>query len=1007
MKKGIRTLFLSMAALVVAMLPIACSEEVAVGTTVPVVSKAQATFTVQLPGEFSQTRALTEPNEMEIQTADIISFRKDAVTNNEYFFYREMATFVSNTASAKVYRSSIQHSNDAQQFVVFANVRTILDGLSLNTSMTRQQVLNAIVMTQSAAWDVSSTYTPLPMWAQADYQVVNNGDPGLSVELTRAVARIDVTVASAAQSDFVMKSVRYYNYPNKGSVAPLDANWSPTLKQVTAPSVPSGGYSYAASPQVHTVTGGVSLLRTIYSFEAPSTDSNTNTSASCLVVGGSFKGGGDTYYRVDFYDQDTGEFLPLLRNFRYNVQITEVNGVGFSDFADALKAGFSNMTATTHVLDEGGMGNVVWDGRDFLSVSQTDFSLYPEEQSITVDVATTYADGWSATVSSEAASWLSIQGSSTGAGNKVKGVLTLEAEANLTGNRTGTVTITAGRLTQTITVFQSINPELSLEVNNVEFIFPTTVSTGQDLLVEWLPAAHDCTIELVAVSGYDPLLFTGHALSTIISDDHSSFSGGTATVTITPDDVTLADFEERRSILRISTTDVNNTPITKEVLLRQFDYTLVVSGTREEYDHSTTYSINVKSNALWEVAVSNTSLLNITSTVKGYADYTTGETVTFKTGSASGTVTLTFKSKEGLFPTKMVDITVEELLPNCYIVNSGNPVSFSISGALKAWQRDRDLSPNYSAYNIATGTRSVSLLWQDEPGLITIAPTINSEIITVYTTAGKEGNAVVALSINGTIRWSWHIWVLAADNDPTTYTYTNPNNGVESMNRNLGATLATPTIDADKIKTHGLMYQHGRKDPFPGANATTGTTTKTIYDISNTPLPEDGSTGLQRALVAEIMNLINAIENPLTIYYLSSGTNQDWYTELTTDRNSTDNRLDLWPYANKSYFDPCPKGWRVPKPYQVWQDILPPGTTELSSTSTNNGIQTSYGYFPAAGQRSVNGTLGSVGINVYQYDSSPADGYGGVYHYINSTSFVYSGGTNKTAAMPVRCVRIQ
>ena len=99
--------------------------------------------------------------------------------------------------------------------------------------------------------------------------------------------------------------------------------------------------------------------------------------------------------------------------------------------------------------------------------------------------------------------------------------------------------------------------------------------------------------------------------------------------------------------------------------------------------------------------------------------------------------------------------------------------------------------------------------------------------------SAHEGNAVVAAKDGASkILWSWHIWATAAfdgDNIKVQKYETRPRNGISGyenitkrtfnmMDRNLGAASAMPAskTEAEVIKTYGLLYQFGRKDPFPG-----------------------------------------------------------------------------------------------------------------------------------------------------------------------------------------------
>lgn len=100
--------------------------------------------------------------------------------------------------------------------------------------------------------------------------------------------------------------------------------------------------------------------------------------------------------------------------------------------------------------------------------------------------------------------------------------------------------------------------------------------------------------------------------------------------------------------------------------------------------------------------------------------------------------------------------------------------------------------------------------------------------------SAPEGNAVVAAKDGASkILWSWHIWATAAfdGNSIKVQQYeTRPRSGISGyenitkrtfnmMDRNLGAASAMPASKTaeEVIKTYGLIYQFGRKDPFPGA----------------------------------------------------------------------------------------------------------------------------------------------------------------------------------------------
>ena len=147
-----------------------------------------------------------------------------------------------------------------------------------------------------------------------------------------------------------------------------------------------------------------------------------------------------------------------------------------------------------------------------------------------------------------------------------------------------------------------------------------------------------------------------------------------------------------------------------------------------------------------------------------------------------------------------------------------------------------------------------------------------------FNATDQKGNAVVAVKDeNGNILWSWHIWLADA---PADQVYAN--NAGTMMDRNLGA---TSTSGAGAL---GLLYQWGRKDPFPSSSSVSTSTqaASTIFSWSykNAPQTPEWS-----------------VSNPDTFIKGTSVSNSDWTTQ-------NDN---LWA-SSKTKYDPCPAGYRVP-----------------------------------------------------------------------------------------------
>ncbi len=205
---------------------------------------------------------------------------------------------------------------------------------------------------------------------------------------------------------------------------------------------------------------------------------------------------------------------------------------------------------------------------------------------------------------------------------------------------------------------------------------------------------------------------------------------------------------------------------------------------------------------------------------------------------------------------------------NCYLVNGAGDYKF------KAVQGNTD--------GTVGNVKSVEVLWEsfgtsEQPNvgdLITKASYKNGYIRFSTPSEFRQGNAVIAAkNSNGVILWSWHIWLSSEGWKEQVYY----NDAGTMMDRNLGALSSTP---GDAL-ANGLFYQWGRKDPFLGASS---------VDSNTQAL----STGTWTVSSEQITNA-RAEENPTTFY--------DGWSNNLPDGNWT---------TEKTAYDPCPAGWRVP-----------------------------------------------------------------------------------------------
>ena len=239
------------------------------------------------------------------------------------------------------------------------------------------------------------------------------------------------------------------------------------------------------------------------------------------------------------------------------------------------------------------------------------------------------------------------------------------------------------------------------------------------------------------------------------------------------------------------------------------------------------------------------------------------------------------------------DLSVPDGKANCYVVVKSNDNAGTVF-KFPAKKGNSDVAVE----NIA----SVEILWESWNNDATV--TSNSIIAEVdydanwiyFKTPAAEnfhiGNAVIAAkNMGGNVLWSWHIWVPETELSSGTY------GGISSVNmmdRNLGA-LRVASAATEDIQAAGLLYQWGRKDPFPNKKAHTSSDNDLAYHATLSAISSNFST------YSGLIELGYSIKNPMVFAAIADG-NTDWVT--TSD--------DTFWGATKTMYDPCPPGYRVP-----------------------------------------------------------------------------------------------
>ena len=331
-------------------------------------------------------------------------------------------------------------SDDTSTFVMLANVtrsaNTDADGLA---GKTREEVMQLFTfsMPDKGIWKDGE----LPMWGASDPVRVDHSAGAVpklgTVYLVRAVARVDVGLnlsnISEGASTFDEKAggiegitltkVFFYNTNTTGRVSPFENGiyWDEANRKAKQPSIPDPAPAVTGKiDRTPSIVDEKILLREVYVPEAvnvptaatqgangetlPENNTENYLKRPYIVVGltGADKSRPDkeTFFRIDYLKRTgaeadaTYEYLPLLRNHRYLVNIKAVGGPGFDTEEDARKGPAANIMYNVVVWNESTMSDVLYDGQYMLGVSADHFTFYREGGSLTAKVQTSWPEGF-------------------------------------------------------------------------------------------------------------------------------------------------------------------------------------------------------------------------------------------------------------------------------------------------------------------------------------------------------------------------------------------------------------------------------------------------------------------------------------------------------------------------------------------------------------------------------------------------------------------------------------
>lgn len=313
---------------------------------------------------------------------------------------------------------------------------------------------------------------------------------------------------------------------------------------------------------------------------------------------------------------------------------------------------------------------------------------------------------------------------------------------------------------------------------------------------------------------------------------------------------------------------------------------------------------------------------------------------------------------------RVEDLDAVKLEANCIIVNDPKRV-YSIQPFKRCsiyWQENKKLYPDLTDYSLMTEDYEwkARILWNDisEQNPIVFCDRNGNNPTDVFYGKGKEkmyfklrgnsqqyGNAVISVDPKKSTTalqhlWSWHLWLTNYNPDVAetkkpwqdgvykinvgngaVYRYasgakifptlwdTDKYQNKYIMDRNLGATTNKEPSANDNIKkSGGLFYQFGRKEPFVRNEIK-------LYTIKNSGITIEHTDPNGK------LDYIAISTQPTNVYYNSTRSIHMFYTRekgdwITKNPYPTDAKWNnpTWyqTESGKSFFDPCPEGWKIP-----------------------------------------------------------------------------------------------
>ena len=316
------------------------------------------------------------------------------------------------------------------------------------------------------------------------------------------------------------------------------------------------------------------------------------------------------------------------------------------------------------------------------------------------------------------------------------------------------------------------------------------------------------------------------------------------------------------------------------------------------------------------------------------------------------------------------------------------------------------ISSPYIEEDIDDIINSAEVLISDEPDIISDLEIINDfpcRFVKFHVSNIPETGANAVIGVrdgNGSIAWSWHIWIWNQINHPLEELeiINHEGNNYNILNYNLGS-----KYDSTEHLIN-WFYQWGRKDPMLLPESYNSNKDHAYYGTTSFSIEPCA------ASVAE------SIKNPCTFYKYDRDSNNNWvqlnyyynFWDATCSSEGATEKVIV-----KTIYDPCPRGFTVPNA-RVFTGFTSTGAKQFNVIGSfangwyfkKNENDSSGAFFPASGCRlNSSGGLANVGINGYYWSAGVGSATYAYNLYFDSGNVNPLYYYNRARAFPVRPVK--